>query len=74
MAKPRFMRLLSQLTGGESAVARKTAASSQPIGLRSVQRRYSVTTTQTTVSTMRTMSRTLIIRAVFAPPGAAPVG
>jgi hypothetical protein len=33
-----------------------------------------MTTTQTTVSTMRTMSRTLIIRAVFAPPGAAPVG
>src|SRR3954470_3543795 len=74
MAKPRFMRLASQLTTGDSAVARKIAASSQPIGFRSVHKRDSVTTTQTTVRTMRTMFRTVIIRGVFAPLRAAPVG
>ena len=73
MAKPRRMRRLSQLTGGESAIARKVAIRSQLMGLRSSQSRYSVITTHTTTSTVRTMSLTLGIRAVFAPPGPAPV-
>ena len=39
MAKPRLIRRASQLTGGESATARKMAISSQLIGLRSIQSR-----------------------------------
>jgi hypothetical protein len=41
--------------------------------LRSFHSRYSAIATQTIVSTMRTMFRTLSIRAVFAPPGLPPV-
>ncbi len=39
IAKPRLIRRASQLTGGESATARKLAISSQLIGLRSIQSR-----------------------------------
>src|SRR5262245_3392205 len=74
MAKPRRIFPLSQLTGGESAIARKVAIRSQLIGFRSSQSRYSVIATNTTMSTVRTMSLALGIRAVFALPGRAPVG
>ena len=39
MANPRLIRRASQLTGDESATARKIAISSQLIGLRSIQSR-----------------------------------
>ena len=71
MAKPRFIRRASTLTGAESATARKMAISSQLIGLRTIQSRYSVIATHTITSTMRTMSRTLTTKGGIRPAAAA---
>ena len=71
MAKPRFIRRASQFTGDDSATARKIAIKSQLIGLRSCQSRYSTIATQTTTSTMRTMSRTAGTKGGIRPAGAA---
>src|SRR4051812_23176592 len=51
------MRRLSALTGPDSAMARKTAISVQPIGLRRRYSRYSAITTATTTSTERSTER-----------------
>src|SRR4051794_32407966 len=51
------MRRLSVLTGPDSAMARNTAISVHPIGLRSREIRYSVITTETTTSTVRRTER-----------------